>query len=366
MSSFRIPWWQPLIGNEEHTLIKDVLDRNFPNEGKYATQFEQKIATLLGVKHAVAVSSGTAALFLSLKALGIGPGDEVIVPDMTFIATANAVHLSGAKPVLADVKPETVTLSPDSFLKSITSKTKAVIPVHVTGRGADMDEIKEIAQEHQFDVVEDAAEAFLSKHNKRFLGTFGATGCFSFSPNKIITTGQGGIVVTNDDTLHIKLRELKDQGRPTRGSGGDDIHHSMGYNFKFSDLQAAVGVGQLSHIDKRMNHMRHRHKLYTEQLSHVKGLSLYSFDIDSGELPLWTDIRTPKRDSLEAALKMQGIDSRKFWHPLHTQAPYKLPDNAFPNSLQVSKQSLWLPSAFTLSDNDILETCSYIKTHLVH
>ena len=172
-----------------------------------------------------------------------GVGDEVIVPDVTFIATANAVTLTGASPVLVDIDPRTLTLDPQRTERAITTRTKAIVPVHVSGRAADLGAIMDIAQRHGLLVVEDAAEAFLSKHDGKCLGTFGIAGCFSLSPNKTVTTGQGGLVVTDDDRLHVRLRELKDQGRPVRGTGGDDAHDSVGFNFKFTNLQAAIGLG---------------------------------------------------------------------------------------------------------------------------
>src|SRR5207253_5319079 len=236
----RIPWWQPRIGSEEGTRVLAVLDSEFINDGDVTSEFERRLAALAGCRHAVAVTSGTAALYLSLKAVGIGPGDEVVVPDLTFIATANAVTMAGATPVLADVDAKTLTLSTESFAQAITSRTKAVIPVHVSGRGADMDGITRIAAQHGLRVIEDAAEALGSFVRGLALGTIGDTGCFSFSPNKTITTGQGGAILTNDDQLHARLRALKDQRRPVRGTGGADLHPTVGYNFKFTNLQAAV------------------------------------------------------------------------------------------------------------------------------
>jgi len=217
----KISWWQPQIGSEEKKLIIQVLETNFPNEGALTSQFEQKVTDLLQIKYGVGVTSGTAATYLSLKALGIGYGDEVIVPDITFIATANAVEMCGAKPVLVDIEPERMTIDPQAITQAITKNTKAIIPVHVSGRAPNMDAIIEIAEANGLYVVEDAAEAFMSKHNGRYLGTIGEVGCFSFSPAKTITTGQGGMVVTNNEEIFFKLKELKDQGRPRRGTGGD-------------------------------------------------------------------------------------------------------------------------------------------------
>src|SRR3989344_3587981 len=175
----KIPWWMPKVEKEDYEFIKKALDANFVNEGPLTAQFENEIAKLVGAKYAVATTSGTAAIFLSLKALGIGYGDEVIVPDMTFIATANAVEMTGAKPVLVDINPKTLNMDPNKFADGITNKTKAVIPVHVSGRAAEIEKIMKIAQEKNIHVVEDAAEAFTSKHRGKCLGTYGIAGCLS-------------------------------------------------------------------------------------------------------------------------------------------------------------------------------------------
>lgn len=355
-----VKWWEPKIGKEELKLLRRVLNSNFPNEGPLTELFEKEIAGLLGAKYALATTSGTAALFLSLKALGIGAGDEVIVPDMTFIATANAVSLSGAKPVLADIDPQTMNICPKAVIRTVTKRTRAVIPVHVSGRAADMETLLKIARKHRFSVIEDAAEAFMSKHKGRFLGTFGKTGCFSFSPHKTITTGQGGMVVTDDEKLYVRLKELKDQGRPKRGTGGDDIHGSLGYNFKFTDLQAAVGLGQLKYLRPRLSQMKRNHLIYRERLSGLKGFSLLGFDVHGGEIPQWTDAIVEDRGSLDSYLAGRGIRCRRFWFPLHTQKPYKLSHRNFPSSTELSPKALWLPSAFTLSDADVAYACEHI------
>lgn len=358
----KIPWWMPQTGTpEERLYLNQALDNNYINEGELTEKFEKQISYLTQTKHAISSTNCTSAIFMCLKAFGIGHGDEVIVPDMTFIATANAVDMAGAKPILVDVKEEDLTIDPEKIKKAITDKTKAIIPVHVTGRPADMEKIMEIAEEKKLIVIEDAAEALLSKHKGRYLGTWGHAGCFSFSPNKTITTGQGGIAVTNDDNIANNLRMLKDQGRPVRGSGGDDIHYVRGYNFKFTNLQAAIGLGQLHYLETRIKRMREINNWYKENLQDVKEIKLYSFNLEEGNVPQWTDIQTEHRDELEKYLKDNNIDSRKYWHPIHTQKPYRQNDEFFPNSTKLSNYSLWLSSAFTLTKNEIDLVCEKIK-----
>jgi len=356
-----IPWWSPKITGQEYQLIKEVLDSNFLNDGAITTKFEQEIAQRVGVKHAVAVTSGTAAIFLALTGVGIGPGDEVIVPDVTFIATANAVTLTGAKPVLVDIDPLNLNISPDLVRAAITPHTKAVVPVHVSGRAADMTSIMEILREYGLMIIEDAAEAFMSATNGKYMGTWGVAGCLSFSPNKTISTGQGGMVLTSDDALHIRLRELKDQGRPVRGTGGDDIHRSIGYNFKLTNLQAAVGLAQLTALEARLERQKHIYSIYTEELGGLPGTRLPGFNLEGGEIPQWTDAIIERRNDLDRYLLGKGIHCRRFWHPVHTQLPYFQPDAAFPNSTRLMPKAIWLPSAFTLTDEDVHLVCQHIR-----
>ncbi len=358
----KIDFWVPQFGPEEKARVADVIDSGFLNDGEVTSQFEREVAELLGCKHVIATTSGTAAIFLALAGAGIEAGDEVLVPDVTFIATANAVSLAGAKPVLVDVDPQNLNLDPAAAERAITPRTKAIIPVHVSGRAADISAISDIAKRHGLLVIEDAAEAFLSKHHGKCLGTFGRAGCFSLSPNKTITTGQGGLIATDDDQLHVRLRELKDQGRPARGTGGDDTHNSVGYNFKFTNLQAAIGLAQLKDLPRRADRMRNIYKGYREGLRGVDGISVIPFDVEQGELPQWTDVLIDQRDALYDHLVSRGIRGRRFWHPLHTQTPYRMPGQQFPNSSQQIPHAMWLPSAFTLSDEDVAAVCAEIRS----
>jgi perosamine synthetase len=358
----RIPWWAPAIGGREYELVRQVLESEYLKEGDLTREFERRLAALLGVRHVVATTSGTSAIFLALAALGIGHGDEVIVPDLTFIATANAVTLAGATPMLADIERTALTVSPCAVERAVTPRTKAIVPVHISGRAADMDAILALARRYDLHVVEDAAEALLSRnHDGAWLGTLGDAGCFSFSPNKTITTGQGGCVATNDDRLCVRLRELKDQGRAVRGTGGNDVHPATGFNFKLTNLQAAVGIGQLELLQPRLERQRAIQRGYTIGLGGVAGIRLLPFRLEHGETPQWTDALAERRDELDRFLATRGVGCRPFWYPLHTQAPYRRPDAAFPVSSEVGAQAIWLPSAFTLSDDDVAEVCRHVR-----
>ena len=362
MHMIRYPFWTPQVGTAEHGLVAKVLNSNYLNEGDLTARFESQMAQVLGCRYVVAVTSGTAALYLSLKALGIGAGDEVIVPDITFIATANAVTMTGATPVLVDVNPMTLNVALEAVRAAITPRTAAIIPVHISGRAADLQSILKIADKHGLRVVEDAAEAMLSRSRGRCLGTIAPLGCFSLSPNKTISTGQGGLIATDDRKLYERLRELKDQGRASRGTGGADAHPVVGFNFKFTNLQAAIGLGQLDLLPKRIERLRAIQRRYANNLRAVDGIQLYGFR--DGEVPQWVDARVERRDEFVEFLGRHGAQCRPFWHPLNTQAPYRKRAEAFPESARVGPQSVWLPSSFTLSDEDVDAVCSLIRTFL--
>jgi perosamine synthetase len=348
----------------ELELVREVIESNYVNDGDVTERFERAVADRVGSKHAVAVTSGTTAIALALIAAGVRGGDEVIVPDMTFIATANAVKLAGGTPVLADVDERTLDLDPTAFERAITPRTKAVVPVHVSGRAADMAAIAKVAEKRGIAVVEDAAEAFISRVDGRALGTFGIAGCLSFSPNKSITTGQGGIVLTDDDDLAGRVRSLKDQGRPVRGTGGDDVHPTIGFNFKFTNLQAAIGLAQLRVLDERLERQRRIYAIYAKALADLPGIRLPGFDLSRGETPLWTDAVVDRRDDLDRWLSDRAMGCRRFWFPLHTQAPYRRDDSEFPIATRVAPKALWLPSAFTISDDDVATVCESIVSFL--
>lgn len=365
-TTMTIPWWLPEIGSEERAELLRVLESNYLNEGDVTAEFERRCAALFGARHAVAATSGTTAIFLALAGLGVGHGDEVIVPDVTFIATANAVTLAGATAVLVDVEPDTLNMDPQAFERAITPRTKAVVPVHVSGRGAAMRAILEIAGRHDVAVVEDAAEALLSKQDGRCLGTFGIAGCFSFSPNKTITTGQGGLVVTSDDALAVRLRELKDQGRPVRGTGGNDVHAVLGYNFKLTNMQAAVGLGQLQRLESRGAHLRDIYRWYRAGMADVREIQVLPFDVDAGETPQWIDVLAESRDALVEHLLRCDMHCRPFWFPIHTQQPYRRSDEGFPVSSAAMPRAVWLPSALQLTERDIVRVCDEIRRFYRH
>lgn len=349
MSGQRIPWFMPQVGAREQELLSAVVASNYINDGNVARDLEKRLAERLGARHAIAVTSGTAAISLSLMAVGVGPGDEVIVPDLTFIATANAVRMAGADVRLVDVEPHRFTIDVEKARAAIGPRTKAIVPVDVNGRGCDYDALGKLCAERELHLICDAAEGLGSAWRGARLGTFGEASCFSFSANKTISSGQGGLITTNSDDIYHRLRELKDQGRRFGGSGGDDLHPVMGYNFKYTNLQAAVAVAQTERLEGRLAHFRERDGWYREMLAGCPGVHLPPTPNWEGEVLQWTDILCDDRAALLDAFKEKGIDSRAFWFPLHRQEPYRQSDAAFATAIDISARGLWLPSSFELT-----------------
>lgn len=354
-----ITWFGPHLTGGELERLRDVLDRQYINDGPLAREFERRIATLVGTRHAVAVTSGTAAIAMALMAAGVGPGDEVLVPALTFAATANAVRLAGADVKLVDVEPIRFGIDADGVLAAIGPRTRALVSVDVNGRGADYRRLEPICRDAGILLICDAAEGLGSQYGGRMLGSFGLAGCFSFSANKTITAGQGGIITTDSDAMHDRLRELKDQGRRYGGTGGDDLHPVIGFNFKFTDLQAAVALPQLDEIEKRLAAARNRDRFYVQRLSNQPGLTLPAYD-EPGEVRQWTDVLIEDRISVGRALDAEKIGHRAFWFPLHQQAPYAADPEMFPNSTDISRRGMWLASRFDLTEPDMERICSTV------
>lgn len=357
-----VPWFAPEMTGGELALLKEVLDSGFVNDGPVTKRFEGEIARIAGTRFAVAVTSGTAAIACALMAVGVKAGDEVLVPALTFIATANAVRLAGAMPVLVDIEPERFSIDPDAAQAALTSRTRAILTVDVNGRGAAYDLIETLCEQHGLLLVTDSAEGLGSHYRGRPLGSFGRAGCFSFSPNKFATTGQGGVVTTNDEAIYHRLLEIKDQGRPVRGTGGDDMHPSMGFNFKFTDVQAAMGLAQLDALGVRMDAARRRDALYQEYLGNLAGVRLAA--LEAGEVRLWTDAVFERRPVVEAALEADSIGFRNFWHPLNVQLPYQDQRGPFAQATHASRCGMWLPSHFAITEAEIERVSNVLRSAL--
>ena len=326
-----IPQSEPLIGQAEKQALAEYMESGgYLTEYKKTEEFEKMLAEFLGVKYVSLVPNGTIALYLALLASGVGEGDEVIVPDLTMIATANAVTMTGAVPELTDIEPEKWCM--DMSKVSFGGRTKALIYVDFNGRSGDMEAVQRFCDKKGLVLIEDACQALGSQHNGKYLGTFGRFGCFSLGFHKIITTGQGGFVVTHSDKDHEIIERLKDFGRL---KGGNDIHTHMGFNFKFTDLQAVVGIEQLKTIEKRIAKKKQIYEWYWHEKPDYT--------------PWFIEAIAPQL--IADYLAKQGIGTRPIYPPIHTQPIY--PDGDYPVAEAISRNGLWLPSSLTLEEKDV-------------
>lgn len=355
---------EPWLSQKESRLMGGYLrSGNWLTEFRQTEQFERLVAEQLGARYVVATTSGTVALTLSLMALGVGRGDEVIVPDYTMIATPNAVLLAGAKPVFADIDESTMCLDLEKL--PLTKRTKAIIYVSINGRSGDVVKLKKICQSKRIHLVEDACQSFTSRHGNKFIGTYGEVGCFSLSPHKIITTGQGGLVVTDRRDLYENVRRLKDFGRLTAGI---DHHETVGFNFKFTDVQAVIGIAQMDNISERIKKKKALYGLYHKNLSNIRGVKFIKTDLDQ-TTPWCADILVPAnvRADLIQYLKANQIGSRPFYPSINSQPAYRgFTKTSFPVSVTMSQRGLWLPSAVFLKKSEVDYVSGKIKEFFKH
>ncbi len=365
-----IPVAAPVLVGNEKKYVMDCLDSTWiSSAGKYVERFERAFAEYCGVKHAISCTNGTAALHLALLALGVGPGDEVIVPTLTFVSTANAVTYCGARPVFVDSEPETWNLDPELLEEKITPRTKGVIVVHLYGHPADMDSVLQIAQRHGLFVLEDAAEAHGAKYKGKYVGSIGNIGTFSFYGNKIITTGEGGIVVTDDDKLAHKVRQLRGQGMDPKRRYWFPI---IGYNYRMTNIQAAIGLAQLEKVDWHISRRREVASWYYKRLREVPRLGL-PVEKEWAKNVYWMfsvildDSISLGRDNVMTTLKELGIETRPFFHPMHTLPPYQelAARDEFPVANRLGARGINLPTWAGLQETDVDFVCKALTGILV-
>jgi len=352
---------EPWIDDAELVELTRVIKSTFVTESEATGEFENLIRRLTGAKHAVAMTNGTAALFCVLKALGVGPGDEVVVPDMTFVATANAVILAGATPVFCDVRSDTYCLDIDRAEETITSRTKAVVPVHLYGLSAEMDELENLCQRRGLHLIEDAAQGVGVRYEGRHTGTIGRAGILSFYGNKTITTGEGGVVLTDDDELASSCFMLKNHGRRVKGVF---VHESIGFNFGFTEMQAAVGIAQmhkLPRIIKRKNEIRN---FYRSRLASVGDIAFQDVPRHTEPVFWFTNVYTDHVEQLAKHLRANGIGTRRYFYPLHKQPCYEHM-RAMPCTVSAEgyDRGLSLPSGVTLTDSDLGRVVEAIREY---
>lgn len=350
-----------LVGNEKQYVL-DCLDSNWiSSNGKYIERFETGFAAFCNVKHALSCSNGTVALHLALLALGIGPGDEVILPALTYVATANSVVYCGAKPVFVDSEPDTWNIDPERIEEAVTPRTRAIIVVHLYGHPVDMDPVMAIARKHGLFVVEDAAEAHGAEYKGRRVGAIGDIATFSFYGNKIITTGEGGMVTTQDDALAARVRQLKGQGMdPNRRYW----FPMVGYNYRMTNIEAAIGLAQLEKIDWHIQRRRDIVNRYRLRLSGLPEVALqpekpWARNVYWLTSIILTDLSSLSRDELMKQLAAAGVETRPFFYPLHTLPMYAGAQQGrpLPVAERLGAQGINLPSFSTLDDEAIDYIC---------
>jgi perosamine synthetase len=353
----------PNVGVLEKRYINEAIDSGYISSvGPDVTKFEEKCAGYLKAERAVSTNSGTSALHIALYELGIGPGDEVIIPALTFIATANPVSYVGAIPVFADVHIDTWNIDPEAIEKAVTKKTKAIIPVHLYGNPCDMNGINRIAEKYGLFVIEDAAESLGAKYRGEFTGTLGDLGCISFNGNKTITTGGGGMVAGNDTGRLDHIKFLVNQARDRR----HEMYHSeIGFNYRMTNLQAALGLAQIERLEEFLTKKKEFNRLYKEELGELKNI-FFQKEYELSESSYWfTCILTedPRiRKDLQERLIAKGIPTRRIFKPLNEFPPYRSTrfiDNG--NTHSIYDRGICLPSSTLNEVSDIRNVCSELR-----
>lgn len=366
-----IPIATPYLDGKEKELLNKAIDSGWiSSKGEFIQRFEEGFSRYCGTRYGVAVSNGTVALHLALLAVGIGRGDEVIVPTFTFAATANAVLYAGATPVFVDCGEDDWNMDPALVAKAVTRRTRAVIPVHVYGNPCDMEALRTVARRRGLVIVEDCAEAHGAYHAARKVGSFGAVSCFSFYGNKILTTGEGGMCLTDDGALYRKMRILRDHGMDVRRRYW---HNVVGYNYRLTNVQAAIGCAQLAKIDRILERKGRIASWYQEGLSELadQGLLKLHQPAEGTRSVYWLFgvVLSRKfgltRDRLMKGLYSRGIETRPFFNPLHLMPPYRRyvrAGRSFPVAERISRYGLSLPSSPSLDEKDVAGICESIRT----
>ncbi|HEX3220459.1 MAG TPA: DegT/DnrJ/EryC1/StrS family aminotransferase [Candidatus Limnocylindria bacterium] len=362
-----VPLARPDIGPLEEELVLQVLRSGTLALGPFAEELEREVAAIAGRRHGVAVSNGTVALHTAMAAFGIGPGDEVITTPFSFVASANCILYQGGQPVFVDIEEETLGLDPAAVEAAVTPATRAILPVDVFGHPCRLQELDEVARRHRLSLVEDACEALGSSIDGRPAGSFGQLAAFAFYPNKQITTGEGGMLVTDDDELADVLRSLRNQGRDTNGTWLR--HVRLGYNYRLDEMSAALGVAQLRRRQELAAGRARIAAAYRERLGGAAWLTLPA--VAEGAQVDWFVyvVRLREgidRDRLIGELAEAGIPSRPYFSPIHLQPMYRerfgFSPGTFPVTEQVAASTLALPFASTLADADVARVCDALAS----
>lgn len=365
--TMKIPWAKPLFLGKEKEYVSQAMASTWISGGPFIQRFEKNFASLHQMPFGLAVSNGTTALQLALLSLGIGAGDEVILPGFTFVAPVNMSIAVGATPVYADVDPKTWCLDPDSVSKCVTAKTKAIVAVHIYGNVCDMDALRQIANSRGIFLIEDNAEAMFSKYRGRYAGTLGDAGCFSFQATKTITMGEGGFLMTSKADVYERARVIRDHGmRPDKRYW----HDVIGYNFRLTNLQAALGCAQLEGFRKIIAGRERFFSLYRRYLADVPGVRFQVFSKEVSPVVWAVGIKIDqayfkkKRDSIMGALAQEGIETRPGFYPIAEMPLYQA--SSLPVSSDLGKNVICLPSFPSLTEEEIIYIVQKIKRLLEH
>lgn len=353
--------FDPYIREEEIASVVDSLKSNWVTEGPKTRKMEEMLQEITGARHAILVPNGTLALFVALKCAGIGPGDEVIVPTFTFIASATSIVFAGGTPVMCDVREEDLNLDPEDVRRKLSDRTKAILPVHIYGQSADMDAVMQIARERNLLVIEDAAQGIGTTCGAQHVGTFGTAGCLSFFADKTVTTAEGGAILSNDDGYAESVRYFKNQGRLTSGSF---LHERIGYNFRITDLQAALGIVQLSRLDWIIARKLEIESAYRERLADLP-VEFLPPSRRGKRVPFRINIFVDDAEALAGFLSNHGVGVRRVFYPMHRQ-PCFTPENAriegeFPVAERAFARGISLPSGVALTEGEIDYVCETIR-----
>lgn len=364
-----VPQVRPWLDEAELSQVAAVLRSGWITEGPRAQEFTARLDALIGVPHGVLAPNGTLALTLGLLALGVGPGDEVLLPDITFIGSATAVILAGATPIWVDVDRDQFQIDLERAAALLSPRTRAIMPVHLFGTACAMDAVLGFARHHGLAVIEDAAQGIGVRWRGQPVGSFGDVGCFSFFADKTITTGEGGYVACSDPAIHERLLRLRNQGRPERGTF---IHPALGFNFRVTDLQCAVGLAQLDRLDRILARKAVLHRRYRENLAGLDALRILGAAPGANLVPFRCVLIAERAGALMRHLADGGIQTRSFFYPLHRQPGLKdwaarlgLParlfdDDAYPNAVFGWDHGVCLPVYPTLGLDEVDRICDLI------
>ena len=355
-----IPCYEPSIGKEELSLVAEVIKRNWLSENKYTREFERRLAEICKRKHSIAFANATAALISGMKALGIGEGDEVIVPSFSHSADPNSISNSGATPVFADVDRTSLCLTRQTIEKAITSKTKAILYVAAYGNVSDLDAIESYAKSKKIFLINDSAPALFGIYKKKPIASYGDFSVLSFFADKTITTGEGGMLLSDNIALINKANIYKHDGRKERGV---DIIEHKGYNFRITELQTAVGVAQLRKADYFVKRKKQILQFYQKKLSGMPGVRMLAFNPDGDIVPHRVVVFVPSAKKLIAYLTSLGIGVRGVFMPMHSMPAYNKKGD-FPNTREIFRTGVCLPSAPSLTKKNIEFVCQSIKKYI--